>query len=57
MVDKEYSLRFLLIRAAATVILVAILLLGLRFAGVTASEENVHPAVVEETRSAASVKN
>jgi len=46
--EKEYSLRFLLFRAAVTVLVVAAILLGLRAAGITATEENVPLPVVEE---------
>ena len=46
--EKEYSLGFLLLRAVITILIVAAILLGLRAAGITATEENVPLPVVEE---------
>lgn len=45
---KEYSLRFLVIRAVAVFVVVVAALLALRFWGVTVQEEDVPANLVEE---------
>lgn len=46
--EKEYSLRFLIVRAAVVILAVVAVLVALRAAGVTIREKDVPPTVVEE---------
>lgn len=46
--EKEYSLRFLIVRAAVVILAVVAVLVALHAAGVTVREKDVPPTVVEE---------
>ncbi len=54
--ERTHSLRFLLVRAIVTVVLVVIVLLGLRVEGITVIERDVPVQIVEDIAREAAVQ-
>ena len=54
--ELTHSLRFLLVRAIVTVVLVVIVLLGLRMEGITVIERDVPVQIVEDIAREAAVQ-
>lgn len=54
--DREYSLRFLVIRAVVTIALVLAVLLGLKLGGITVTERDLPVQEIEEAAEEAAMK-